>query len=109
MKIENVKFNSINWNLIEKISYAGEQGQAFWKTIEQGTIRIRMVEYTAGYIADHWCHRGHVVLVLEGELITELKDGRKFHLLPGMSYQVSTDVDPHRSSTVLGAKIFIVD
>ena len=74
-----------------------------------GNIRIRMVEYTPGYLADHWCSRGHVLLVLEGELVTELSDGREFKLIPGMSYQVADDVNPHRSRTENGAKLFIVD
>jgi quercetin dioxygenase-like cupin family protein len=68
-----------------------------------------MVEYTPGYVADHWCSRGHVLLVMEGELETELKDGRKFKMGPGMSYQVASDAEPHRSSTAVGAKLFIVD
>lgn len=74
-----------------------------------GTIRVRMLEYTAGYVADHWCSKGHVLLVLEGELETELQDGRKFTLKPGVSYQVADGAEPHRSSTLIGAKLFVVD
>jgi len=70
----------------------------------------RLVEYSAGYLADHWCDLGHVLYVIEGELDTELRDGRTFRLLPGMSYQVSDRGDAaHRSSTQTGAKLFIVD
>jgi quercetin dioxygenase-like cupin family protein len=68
-----------------------------------------MVEYSPGYIADHWCSKGHILLVLEGDLETELQDGRKFTLKPGMSYQVQDDGEAHRSSTTTGAKLFIVD
>jgi quercetin dioxygenase-like cupin family protein len=68
-----------------------------------------MVEYTPGYVADHWCHRGHVLLVLEGILTTELEDGQKFVLTPGMSYQVADELSSHRSVTETGAKLFIVD
>ena len=74
-----------------------------------GAIRVRIVEYSPGYLADHWCKKGHILLCLEGELHTELEDGRKFVLLPGMSYQVADDAEPHRSSTATGAKLFIVD
>ncbi len=98
-----------DWSTVTPTEHPGENGRALWKTLEIGNLRVRMVEYTPGYIADHWCSRGHVLLVLEGELITELKDGRKFILLPGMSYQVATDAEPHRSSTQTGAKLFIVD
>lgn len=109
MLIENISFMTTDWSKIASTEYPGETGKALWKTIEAGNVRVRMVEYTPGYLADHWCSRGHVVLVLEGELITELKDGRKFTLHPGMSYQVATDAEPHRSATTSGAKIFIVD
>ena len=86
-----------------------ETGIAFWKTLEIGNVRVRMVEYTPGYVADHWCSRGPVLLVLEGQLETELKNGRKYLMSQGMTYQVATDAEPHRSSTKEGAKLFIVD
>jgi len=70
---------------------------------------VRMVEYTPGYSADHWCRKGHILLCLEGELSTELEDGRRFVLKPGMSYQVADQAEAHRSSTTAGAKLFIVD
>jgi len=109
MKIENVPFCTIDWNNIPIEEHPGIKGKALWKTFEMGNIRVRMVEYTPGYYADHWCHRGHVLLVLEGELITELDDGRKFVLTPGTSYQVAEDANPHRSITGKGAKLFVVD
>ncbi|WP_411906554.1 DHCW motif cupin fold protein [Rhizobium mayense] len=90
--------------------HEGETGSATWRTLDIGDLRVRMVEYSAGYLADHWCDRGHVLLVLEGELETELRDGRKFKLKPGMSYQVSDFGDAaHRSFTSTGVKLFIVD
>lgn len=82
---------------------------ALWRTIEAGNIRVRLVEYTAGYEADHWCRRGHVLFVLEGELVTELEDGTTVTLTPGMSYQVADDAAAHRSRTRTGAKLFVVD
>ncbi|HPG41241.1 MAG TPA: DHCW motif cupin fold protein [bacterium] len=109
MKIQDVLFCTTDWSSLPRTEHAGITGKAFWRTLEIGNIRVRMVDYTPGYIADHWCKRGHVLLVLEGELVTELEDGRKFLLTPGMSYQVADDVNPHRSSTATGAKLFIVD
>ena len=109
MKIQDVPFMTTDWNQIPVTQHPGETGSAQWKTIEVGNIRVRFVEYTPGYRADHWCSRGHVLMVLEGELVTELKDGRSFNLRSGMGYQVATDAEPHRSSTAVGAKIFIVD
>ncbi len=81
----------------------------FLRTQHFGSIRVRFVEYTPGYLADHWCVKGHILLCTEGELLTELADGRKFTLSAGMSYQVADKAEPHRSSTVVGAKLFVVD
>jgi hypothetical protein len=109
MKIQDVPFCTVDWSQMEASQHPGETGMAYWRTLEIGNIRVRMVEYTPGYWADHWCSRGHVLLVLEGELITDLKDGRSFTLKPGVSYQVADGAEPHRSHTTSGAKLFIVD
>ena len=109
MTIQNVPFFTVSWDTIKPTIHPGITGEAYWRTFEMGNIRVRMVEYTPGYFADHWCKRGHVLYVLEGELATELEDGREFILTPGMSYQVAEDINPHRSHTEQGAKLFIVD
>jgi hypothetical protein len=109
MDLTGVAFGTTDWAKIEPVAYAGETGTAYWRTCHFGTTRVRMVEYSAGYLADHWCWRGHVLLCLEGELYTELEDGRTFTLTPGMSYQVGNDMEGHRSSTAMGAKLFVVD
>jgi quercetin dioxygenase-like cupin family protein len=109
MRIEHVPFGVTAWDAVPRTEHPGETGVAYWRTIETGNIRVRMVEYSPGYLADHWCSRGHVLLVLAGELVTELKDGRSFTLPPGQSYQVADDEEPHRSRTAGGATLFIVD
>ena len=109
MKMSDIPFGLTDWSAIEKTAHAGETGMAYWRTQEFGNIRVRMVEYTPGYLADHWCRKGHILLCLEGELHTELADGRKITLTPGISYQVADDAEPHRSFTQTGAKLFIVD
>lgn len=109
MQIKDVPFCTIDWNQVEPTFHQGITGQAIWRTFEMGNIRVRMVEYTPGYFTDHWCHRGHVLLVLEGEMVTELDDGRSFIMKAGTSYQVADDINPHRSHTEKGAKLFIVD
>jgi hypothetical protein len=110
MKIPTLPFTVTDWSDLPATEHAGETGTAFWRTFRIGDLRVRLVEYSPGYLADHWCDRGHVLFVLEGELDTELQDGRTFKLTPGMSYQVSDFGDaPHRSSTTTGAKLFIVD
>jgi hypothetical protein len=109
MRIPPTPFTATDWSRVPRTEHPGETGTALWQTLEIGDVRVRMVEYTAGYRADHWCERGHILLVLEGELDTELKDGRRFTLGPGMSYEVSDGPNAHRSSTASGAKLFIVD
>lgn len=110
MKIPPLPFTVTEWRRIEPTVHPGEAGSALWRTLQIGDLRVRMMEYTPGYRADHWCDRGHVLLVLEGELDTELRDGRTVTLTPGMSYQVSDFGDAaHRSSTRTGATLFIVD
>lgn len=109
MKIEGVPFMTTEWNSIPPTVHHGLSGVALWRTIEEGNIRVRMVDYSPGYEADHWCHRGHVLLVLEGELETELGNGTRVILKPGMSYQVEEGGTAHRSRTKTGAKLFIVD
>jgi quercetin dioxygenase-like cupin family protein len=109
MKIENVPFATTDWSQVAATEHPGETGVALWRTVEVGNIRVRMVEYSPGYLADHWCSRGHVLLVLAGELTTELEDGRSFDMKPGVSYQVADGAAPHRSRTANGATLFIVD
>ena len=109
MQISGIPFGTTDWSKIAPTEHRGESGCAYWRTQQFGSIRVRMVEYTPGYLADHWCSKGHVLLCLAGELHTELKDGRRISLTPGMSYQVADDAEPHRSSTEVGAKLFILD
>jgi len=109
MDMKNIPFTMIDWTKIPSTEHKGESGMAYWRTQQFDTIRVRMVEYSPGYHADHWCTKGHILLCLEGELHTELADGRKFTLTPGISYQVADNSEPHRSSTQTGAKLFIID
>lgn len=110
MKIPALPFTVTDWSGVEPTTHPGDAGHALWRTMEIGDIRIRQVEYSPGYVADHWCDRGHILYVVEGELVSTLKDGRSFTLSPGMSYQVSDHGDAaHRSSTEKGAKLFIVN
>jgi len=110
MKIPTLPFTVTDWSGVAPVVHPGATGHAVWRTLDIGDLRVRMVEYSPGYLADHWCDRGHVLFVVEGELETELSDGRRFVLKPGMSYQVSDHGDAaHRSATRTGAKLFVVD
>ncbi|OVZ89898.1 hypothetical protein CBW58_17905 [Yersinia frederiksenii] len=109
MNIVDIPFDITDWSAVDKTEHKGEQGVAYWQTRNFGNIRVRMVEYSEGYLADHWCSKGHILLCLEGELSTELDDGRVFVLKAGMSYQVADHAEAHRSSTTSGARLFIVD
>ena len=105
----NIPFQTIDWSLIEKTIHPGETGTAFWQTVQLPGLRIRMVEYTAGYLADHWCTKGHIVHCLEGELLSELKTGVVFTLTKNMSYIVSDELSTHRSVTKNGVQLLIID
>ena len=109
MQMSAIPFGTTDWSGVPPEEHQGDTGVATWRTQQFGTIRVRMVEYTPGYLADHWCVKGHILLCLEGQLDTELQDGRSFTLKPGMSYQVADNAEAHRSSTAVGAKLFIVD
>jgi hypothetical protein len=109
VSIANVPFTTIDWSTVSSTEHPGETGTAVWRTVTTGNIRVRMVEYSPGYRADHWCSRGHVILLMEGELVTELKDGSHVRLEPGQTYCVADGEAPHRSHTKQGAKLFIVD
>ena len=109
MKLAAIPFGTTDWSAVEPTEHNGEAGKAYWRTRHFGDVRVRMVEYTPGYVSDHWCRKGHVLLCLEGQLETELEDGRTFVLKPGMSYQVADAAEAHRSRTEVGAKLFVVD
>ena len=109
MKIEGVPFGVTDWSTVPETTHLGSSGVAIWRTIQAGNVRVRLVTYSPGYVADHWCERGHILFVLEGTLRTEIQDGSNHVLTAGMSYQVADDVAPHRSSTESGARLFIVD
>ena len=109
MQMSDIPFGMTDWTTVERTEHPGETGKAYWHTRHFGTVRVRRVEYTPAYLADHWCSKGHILLCLDGELHTELRDGRTFVLKPGMSYQVADGAEAHRSSTRVGAKLFIVD
>jgi quercetin dioxygenase-like cupin family protein len=113
MLMSGIPFCTVDWSTVEPTRHAGEQGFALWRTqhfgLQDNRIRIRVVEYSAGYVSDHWCSKGHVLFCLDGELETTLEDGRVFVLKPGMSYQVADGAEAHRSRAPKGARLFIVD
>ncbi len=109
MRLADIPFDTTDWAAVPAVDHPGATGVARWRTRQLGDIRVRMVDYSAGYTADHWCEKGHILLCLAGELHTELADGRTVVLTAGMSYQVADAVAPHRSSAPTGARLFIVD
>ncbi|MEY4931106.1 MAG: hypothetical protein RI909_1830 [Bacteroidota bacterium] len=107
--MSQIPFHTIDWNNIPKTEHVGETGTSFWQTLQFEGLRIRLVEYSAGYLADHWCTKGHIVHCLEGEFISELKNGDSFTLTKGMTYIVSDELSSHRSVTKDGVKLLIID
>jgi hypothetical protein len=105
----NIPFQTIDWSLIPKTEHKGESGTSFWQTIQFPGLRIRIVEYSKGYLADHWCKKGHIVHCLEGEFVSELQNGEKSIFKKGMTYVVSDELSSHRSGTENGVKLMIID
>lgn len=102
-------FQTIDWSQIERVVHPGETGQAFWQTHQLEGLRLRMVEYSAGYVADHWCSKGHIVHCLEGSFISELSTGENIALVQGQTYVVSDEMSAHRSHSATGVKLLIID
>jgi hypothetical protein len=109
MHPNNIPFHTTDWRQIPVTEHKGETGMAYWRTLQFGDLRIRMVEYSPNYKADHWCQKGHLLFVIEGSMTTELADGQLFEMKAGVSYQVSDDLSSHRSFTEEGAKLIIID
>ena len=109
MRLNDIPFGVTDWSAVERTERPGAAGVAVWRTRQFGNVRVRMVEYSPGYVADHWCEKGHILFCLSGTLNTELEDGRRFTLSAGMSYQVADQAERHRSSTSTGATLFVVD
>jgi hypothetical protein len=109
MSNDNIPFQTIDWATIPKTEHRGESGVAYWQTLQFQGLRIRIVEYSKGYIADHWCEKGHIVHCLEGEVVNEQQNGVSSVLTQGMSYVVSDELSSHRSVTENGVKLMIID
>jgi hypothetical protein len=107
--MSNIPFQVIDWSSIIKTEHTGETGTSFWQTMQYPCLRIRMVEYSAGYLADHWCQKGHIVHCLEGDFVSELQSGEKLAMSAGMTYVVSDNLSSHRSICENGVKLLIID
>ena len=107
--MNNIPFQIIDWSSVEKVEYIGETGIALWQTLQFEGLRVRLAEYSDGYLADHWCQKGHIVHCLDGEFISELSTGEKIKLTKGETYVVSDDLSSHRSVSTSGVKLLIID
>lgn len=105
----NIPFHTTDWSTIEKVEYKGITGTAFWQTQVLDGLRLRIVEYSPNYKADHWCQKGHIVFCLEGSFVSEMQNDKSITLTKGMMYVVSDDLSSHRSTTTDGAKLLIID
>lgn len=107
--MDQIPFMTIDWSTVEKTEHKGETGTSFWQTIQIGGLRVRIVEYSENYFADHWCQKGHIVYCLEGEFKSELQDGETISLKQGMTYIVSDEQSSHRSISVNRTRLLIID
>ena len=109
MSFPNIPYQAIDWTSVPRTEHKGETGTSYWQTLQLPGLRIRIVEYGQGYLADHWCQKGHIVHCLEGEFVNEQENGRKTIMHQGMTYVVSDEASSHRSRTEQGAKLLIID
>ena len=107
--MSNITFQTIDWDRIEKTEHAGASGTAFWQTLQYSGLRMRIVTYTPGYLADHWCQKGHIIHCIEGDFVSELEGGEMFSLKSGMTYIVSDNLSSHRSFSKNGVKLLVID
>ena len=104
-----IPFRLVDWTTITTTEQRGKKGRALSRSLQFPGLRIRIVEYSEGYLADHWCQKGHIVHCLKGEVVSEHENGGEFLLQEGMTYVVSDDLSSHRSITKHGVKLLIVD
>jgi len=109
MNHANIPYQAIDWTSIPRTEHKGESGTSYWQTLQLPGLRIRIVEYSPGYLADHWCQKGHIVHCLEGEFVNEQQSGVKTVRRRGMTYVVSNEASSHRSRTENGATLLIVN
>ncbi|GEM55454.1 DHCW motif cupin fold protein [Flavobacterium branchiophilum] len=107
--MSNIPFQIIDWSQIQETFHPGFTGTSDWKTVQFDGFRVRIVKYSAGYLADHWCQKGHIVYCLDGEFESELETGEKIRLTKGMSYIASDDSSSHRSISKNGVSLLIID
>jgi hypothetical protein len=107
--MSNISFQAINWSDIKKTVHPGETGTAWWQTLQYPGLRVRIVTYSPGYLADHWCQKGHIVHCLEGDFVSEMENGEAFQLSQGMTYIVSDNLSSHRSVSANGVRLLIID
>jgi hypothetical protein len=107
--MSNIPFQTINWDAVAKVAHTGDTGMSYWQTVQFEGLRIRTVTYESGYLADHWCKKGHIVYCLEGEFESELENDTTITLSKGMMYVVSDNLSTHRSYSKIGVKLLIID
>jgi len=107
--MNKIPFQLIDWDAVPVTEHKGETGMAFWRTLQLGNLRIRRVDYSENYLADHWCQKGHIVHCLSGSFVSEMESGEKFSLSEGMTYVVSDNLSSHRSVSTGGVSLLIID
>ena len=110
MKLDDLPAGITDWSDVTASVYPSQSGTATMRTRQFGDIQLRLVDYSSNYVADHWCHKGHIVFVVAGQLTIEHQQSETYKLTPGTTYHVADDEGPpHRVLSKTGATIFIVD
>ena len=110
MKLNDVSYSLIDWQNVESTEVKGITGHAFWKTKKFNDLRIRIIEKSPGYRADHYCKKGHVIYVIDGEMVIDFENGEKFSVSAGQTVFLGDDPEfGHSTFTENGIKYFIID
>lgn len=106
MELSGLPEAVVDWSRTPATKTAGATSRAH----KTNDVQLRVVDYDPGYLADHWCSKGHILYVISGSLTIEHGDGKaSYELAAGMSWQTADNGPPHRVRSTGGATVFIVD
>jgi quercetin dioxygenase-like cupin family protein len=110
VKLENFPVGTIDWPKVPAVVQAGETGIATSRTVNLSDVTLRLVEYSAGYKADHWCTKGHILYVVSGNVVIEYDNEKRTNLSSGMSWHAPEGASTaHLLRCERAATVFIID
>jgi len=109
MNLGDLPLGLTDWSQIPESVHPGAPGTATVRSRQLGDIQLRLLVYSPNYVADHRCQKGHIVYVIQGQVVTEHRETTNYTLESGTTYHVPDNGPPHRAVSHGGATVFIVD